>query len=107
MVCNTMNKSLCKGKPVDKDTCIRNNIMVLIFQVVILIGMFCYRKRAFCHIFSATSFSFFKHYKISMVYVHVVVNFLSQVIFIFLLFQLHEHTFPYPKTKEKLPERKN
>ena len=32
--------------------------------------------------------------------------FLSQVIFIFLLFQLHSHTLPYPKTKgkQKLPE---
>ena len=28
----------------------------------------------------------------------VVVNFLSRVIFIFPLFQLHEHTLPYPKT---------
>ena len=27
--------------------------------------------------------------------------FLSQVIFIFLLFQLHQYTFLYPKTKEK------
>ena len=35
--------------------------------------------------------------------------FLSQVIFIFLLFQLHQHILPYPKTKEKqkLPEIKN
>ena len=41
--------------------------------------------------------------------VYVVVDFLSQVIFIFLLFQLHLHTLPYPKTKEKqkLPEMKN
>ena len=41
--------------------------------------------------------------------VNVVVNFLSQVIFIFLLFQLHLHTLPYPKTKEKqkLPDMKN
>ena len=41
--------------------------------------------------------------------VHVAVNFLSQVIFIFLLFQLHQHILPYPKTKEKqkLPEIKN
>ena len=31
--------------------------------------------------------------------VYVVVNFLSQVIF--LLFQLHKHTSSYPKTKEK------
>ena len=40
---------------------------------------------------------------------YVVVNFLSQVIFIFLLFQLHQHILPYPKTKEKqkLPEIKN
>ena len=39
----------------------------------------------------------------------VVVNFLSQVILIFLLFQLHQDTLPYPKTKEKqkLPEIKN
>ena len=39
----------------------------------------------------------------------VVVNFLSLVIFIFLLFQLHNHTLPYPKTKEeqKLPEIKH
>ena len=39
----------------------------------------------------------------------VVVNFLSQVIFIFLLFQLHKHALPYPKTKEKqkLPEIKH
>ena len=39
----------------------------------------------------------------------VVVNFLSQVILIFLLFQLHQHILPYPKTKEKqkLPEIKN
>ena len=29
----------------------------------------------------------------------VVVNFLSQVIFIFPLFQLHYHTLPYPKAK--------
>ena len=36
----------------------------------------------------------------------VVVNFLSQVIFIFPLFQLRKHTLPYPKRKEKqkLPE---
>ena len=33
--------------------------------------------------------------------VSVVVNFLSQVIFIFLLFQLHLHTMPYPKAKKK------
>ena len=41
--------------------------------------------------------------------INVVVNFLSQVIFIFLLFQLHKHTLPYSKTKEKqkLPEIKN
>ena len=32
-------------------------------------------------------------------YISVVVNFLSRVIFI--LFQLHRHTLPYPKTKEK------
>ena len=40
---------------------------------------------------------------------HVVVNFLSQVIFIVPLFQLHKHTLPYPKTKQKqkLPEIKN
>ena len=31
--------------------------------------------------------------------VYVVVNFLPEVIFIFLLFQLHYHTLPYPKTK--------
>ena len=31
----------------------------------------------------------------------VVANFLSQVIFIFLLFQLHQHTLPYLITKEK------
>ena len=39
---------------------------------------------------------------------YVVVNFLSQVIYIFLLFQLHYHTLPYPQTKEKqkLPEIK-
>ena len=39
----------------------------------------------------------------------VVVNFLSWVIFIFALFQLYQHTLPYPKTKEKqnLPEIKN
>ena len=44
-----------------------------------------------------------------LTYVYVVVNFLSQVIFIFLLFQLHQHILPYPKTKEKqkLPEMKN
>ena len=37
---------------------------------------------------------------------NVVVNFLSQVIFIFPLLQLHYHALPYPKTKEKqkLPE---
>ena len=42
-------------------------------------------------------------------FVYVVVNFLSQEIFIFLLFQLHLYTLPYPKTKEKqqLPEMKN
>ena len=33
--------------------------------------------------------------------VYVVVNFLSSVIFIFPLFQLHLHTLPYPKTKEE------
>ena len=40
---------------------------------------------------------------------NVVVNFLSQVIVIFLSFQLHQHTFRYPKTKgkQKLPEIKN
>ena len=41
--------------------------------------------------------------------IYVVVNiFLSQLIFIFLLFQLHYHTLPYPKIKEKqkLPEIK-
>ena len=40
---------------------------------------------------------------------YIVVNFLSQVIFLFLLFQLHLHTLPYPKTKEKqkLPKVKN
>ena len=39
---------------------------------------------------------------------YAVVNFLPQVIVIFLLFQLHWHTLPYPKTKEKqkLPEIK-
>ena len=38
----------------------------------------------------------------------IVVNFLSQVIFIFHLFQPHQHRLPYPKTKEKqkLPEIK-
>ena len=39
-----------------------------------------------------------KAYKIINGY--VVVKFLSQVIFIFLLFQLHSHTLPYPKSKE-------
>ena len=36
----------------------------------------------------------------------VEVNFLCQVIFIFLLFELHQHTLSYPKTKENqtLPE---
>ena len=41
--------------------------------------------------------------------VRVVVYFLSQVIFIFLLFQLHiKHTLPYPKRKGKqnLPDIK-
>ena len=40
--------------------------------------------------------------------VNVVVNFLSQVVYIFPLFQLYWHTLPYPKTKEKqkLPEIK-
>ena len=49
-----------------------------------------------------------KHF-LKELYVPVVVNFLSQVIFIFLLFQLHQHILPYPKTKEKqkLPEIKN
>ena len=32
---------------------------------------------------------------------YLVVNFLSQVNFIFLLFQLHLHTFKYPKQKKK------
>ena len=31
----------------------------------------------------------------------VAVIFLSQVTFVFLLFQLHYHTLPYQKTKEK------
>ena len=41
-------------------------------------------------------------------YMYIVDNFLSQVMFIFLLFQLHQHTLPYPQTKEeqKLPEVK-
>ena len=43
--------------------------------------------------------------------IFVVVNFLSQVMFLFLLFQLHWHTgtLPYPKMKEKqkLLEMKN
>ena len=42
--------------------------------------------------------------------VYVVVNFfLSQLISIFPLFQLHLHTLPYPKMKEKqkLPEKEN
>ena len=41
--------------------------------------------------------------------VYAVVNFLSQVIFIFLMFQIHLNTLPYPKTKEKqkLSEVKN
>ena len=41
--------------------------------------------------------------------VNVVVNFFSEVIYIFPLFQLYCHTLPYPKTKEKqkLPEIKN
>ena len=40
---------------------------------------------------------------------YVVVNFLSQVIFIFPLLQLHQHTVTYPKTeeKQKLPDIKN
>ena len=33
-------------------------------------------------------------------YIDVVGNFLSQVIFIFPLFQFHQRTLPYPKTKE-------
>ena len=37
----------------------------------------------------------------TIINIYVVVNFLSQVIFIFLLFQLHQYTFLYPKTKEK------
>ena len=32
--------------------------------------------------------------------VHVVVNCLFQVIFLFLLFQRYKYTLPYPKTKE-------
>ena len=32
---------------------------------------------------------------------YVVVDFLSQVIFIFPLFQLDKHTLTYPKTKDK------
>ena len=40
---------------------------------------------------------------------YVVVNLLSLVTFIFLLFQLNLHILPYPKTKGKqnLPEIKN
>ena len=33
---------------------------------------------------------------------YVVVNFSSQVTFIFPLFQLHQYTLPYPKTKQKV-----
>ena len=46
---------------------------------------------------------------VKMVNGHVVVNFLSHVIFIFPLFQFRQHTLSYPKTKEKqkLPEIKN
>ena len=42
-------------------------------------------------------------------FIYVVVNLLSQVSFTFLLLQIHWHTLPYPKTKEKqkLPEIKN
>ena len=41
-------------------------------------------------------------------HMYVVVIFLSQVIYIFPLFQRHYHTLPYPKAKEKqkLPEIK-
>ena len=40
---------------------------------------------------------------------YVVVNSLSQVIYIFLSFHLHQHRLPYPQTKEKqkLPAIKN
>ena len=34
-------------------------------------------------------------------YIYVVVNLLSQVIFIFLLFKLHSHTLPYSKTNKR------
>ena len=37
------------------------------------------------------------HINITVNHIHVVVNFLSQVIVIFPLFQLHQHTLPYPK----------
>ena len=41
-------------------------------------------------------------------FVFAVISFLSQII-VFPLFQLHWHTFPHPKTKEKqkLPDIKN
>ena len=41
------------------------------------------------------------------IYTYVVVNFLSQVVFSFPLFQLHQRTLPFPKTKLKLPAMKN
>ena len=42
-------------------------------------------------------------------FIYVVVNFFIADNFYFPLFQLHWHTLPYPKTKEKqkLPETKN
>ena len=40
---------------------------------------------------------------------YMVKFFFIQVIFLFVLFELHKHTLPYPETKEKqkLPEIKN
>ena len=85
MFCNTMNKSLCKGEPVDKDTC-EEIIWSLYFKSCYLdwcvwLAETCFLSHLLSHfVFRYNIFQTLQGFH----GVQVVVNFLSQVILIFL-----------------------
>ena len=97
-----MNKSLWKGKPVDKDTC--EEIMWSLYFKSCYLDWYVWLAET-CFLSHLLSYFVFLWNIFQTLQgfdgVHVVVNFLSQVIFIFLQFRLDEHTLPYPKQKKK------
>ena len=85
MICNTMNTSLCKERPVDKDTC-EEMIWSLYFKSCYL-DWYVWLAET-CLLSHLLSYFLFRQNIFQTLQgfhgVHVVDNFLSQVIFIFL-----------------------